>query len=244
MERAVKGGYWSLSLHPMENNDLRDQISKTLPTRAGPPTWLRGRGKSEVERSPSTRRPPSSPLALPSGWRLEVLEPPQDMAVGAGRQAHFSCTLSEVVPVGEATWYVNGTAVQPDDADWMVTADGSHHTLLLHRARAHHAGEVTFAARDAVASAQLTVLGGWLGCWTLPWVGRGRGFSSRSCCRLSMPPHTHTHPGTQPSHLETGAQAPFCPQAWGVICPSPHCTPESDPRAGGAVPHVRKCIPN
>nr|KAF6349259.1 hypothetical protein mMyoMyo1_011803 [Myotis myotis] len=93
------------------------------------------------------------------GWRLEVLEPPRDAAVGAGRQAHFSCTLSEVVPVGEATWYINGTAVQPDDVDWMVTADGSHHTLLLRRARPHHAGEVTFAARDAVASAQLTVLG-------------------------------------------------------------------------------------
>lgn len=86
--------------------------------------------------------------------------------MGAGRQAHFSCTLSEAVPVGEATWYINGAAVQPDDEDWTVTADGSHHTLLLRRARPHHAGEVTFAARDAVASAQLTVLGVWLGCWT------------------------------------------------------------------------------
>lgn len=67
--------------------------------------------------------------------------------------------------MGEATWYVNGAAVQPDDADWTVTADGSQHALLLHRARPHHAGEVTFAARDAVASARLTVLGG---CWGLP----------------------------------------------------------------------------
>ncbi|XP_070426092.1 obscurin isoform X23 [Equus przewalskii] len=93
------------------------------------------------------------------GWRLQVLEPPQDAAVPAGGQARFSCALSEAVPVGEATWYVNGAAVQPDDADWTVTADGSQHALLLHRARPHHAGEVTFAARDAVASARLTVLG-------------------------------------------------------------------------------------
>lgn len=197
---------------------------------------LRGRGRGEGERSPSTKRPPSwsraHTLAPPSGWRLEVLEPPRDAAVRAGRQAHFSCTLSEVVPVGEATWYINGTAVQPDDVDWMVTADGSHHTLLLRRARPHHAGEVTFAARDAVASAQLTVLGGWLGCWTLPWVGRGGGSSSRSYCRLSVSPH----PGAQPSLPETGAQAPVCSQAWGVICPSPHCTPESDPRAEGLCP--------
>ncbi|XP_066122285.1 obscurin isoform X2 [Saccopteryx bilineata] len=94
-----------------------------------------------------------------TGWRLEVLEPPRDMAVPVGKQAHFSCTLSEVVPVGEVTWYINGAAVQQDDANWMVTADGNHHTLLLRRACPHHAGEVTFAARDAVASAWLTVLG-------------------------------------------------------------------------------------
>uniref|UniRef100_A0A8C3YS51 Obscurin n=1 Tax=Catagonus wagneri TaxID=51154 RepID=A0A8C3YS51_9CETA len=93
------------------------------------------------------------------GWRLEVLEAPQDVTVRTGAQASFSCVLSEAVPVGEATWYLNGAAVQPDDPDWTVTADGSHHALLLRRAQPHHAGEVTFAARDAVASAQLTVLG-------------------------------------------------------------------------------------
>ncbi|XP_057396424.1 obscurin [Balaenoptera acutorostrata] len=93
------------------------------------------------------------------GWRLEVLEAPRDTAVLAGGRASFSCTLSETVPVGEATWYINGAPVQPDDADWTVTAEGSQHTLLLHRAQLHHAGEVTFAARDAVASARLTVLG-------------------------------------------------------------------------------------
>ncbi|XP_032704376.1 obscurin [Lontra canadensis] len=93
------------------------------------------------------------------GWRLDVLEPLQDATVRAGVQAHFTCTLSEAVPVGEATWYINGAAVQPDDPDWMVTAEGSHHALLLRSAQMHHAGEVTFAARDAVASARLTVLG-------------------------------------------------------------------------------------
>ncbi|KAF3815626.1 hypothetical protein GH733_016518 [Mirounga leonina] len=93
------------------------------------------------------------------GWRLDVLEPPRDATVRAGGRASFGCTLSEAVSVGEATWYINGAAVQPDDPDWMVTADGSHHTLLLRAAQPHHAGEVTFAARDAVASARLTVLG-------------------------------------------------------------------------------------
>uniref|UniRef100_A0A0D9RVE4 non-specific serine/threonine protein kinase n=1 Tax=Chlorocebus sabaeus TaxID=60711 RepID=A0A0D9RVE4_CHLSB len=93
------------------------------------------------------------------GWRLEILEPLKNATVRAGAQALFTCTLSEVVPVGEASWYINGAAVQPDDADWTVTADGSHHALLLRSAQLLHAGEVTFACRDAVASARLTVLG-------------------------------------------------------------------------------------
>uniref|UniRef100_A0A8D2EBC5 Obscurin n=1 Tax=Theropithecus gelada TaxID=9565 RepID=A0A8D2EBC5_THEGE len=93
------------------------------------------------------------------GWRLEILEPLKNVVVRAGAQALFTCTLSEVVPVGEASWYINGAAVQPDDADWTVTADGSHHALLLRSAQLLHAGEVTFACRDAVASARLTVLG-------------------------------------------------------------------------------------
>uniref|UniRef100_A0A2K5ZW44 non-specific serine/threonine protein kinase n=1 Tax=Mandrillus leucophaeus TaxID=9568 RepID=A0A2K5ZW44_MANLE len=93
------------------------------------------------------------------GWRLEILEPLKNAVVRAGAQALFTCTLSEVVPVGEASWYINGAVVQPDDADWTVTADGSHHALLLRSAQLLHAGEVTFACRDAVASARLTVLG-------------------------------------------------------------------------------------
>uniref|UniRef100_A0A8C6S235 Obscurin n=1 Tax=Nannospalax galili TaxID=1026970 RepID=A0A8C6S235_NANGA len=93
------------------------------------------------------------------GWRLEVLEPPQDISVRAGAQARFTCMLSEAVPVGEATWYINGAAIQPNDVDWTVTADGNHHALQLNNAQPQHAGEVTFAARDAVASARLSVLG-------------------------------------------------------------------------------------
>lgn len=98
---------------------------------------------------------------LPTGWRLEVLEPPQDASVKAGMQVCFTCILSEAVPVGEATWYINGAAIHPDDTDWTVTADGSHHALTLSNAQPQHAGEVTFAARDAVASARLSVLGEW-----------------------------------------------------------------------------------
>ena len=121
----------------------------------------------------------------------------------AGGQASFSCTLSETVPVGEATWYINGASVQPDDADWTVAADGSHHALLLRRAQPHHAGEVTFAAHDAIASARLTVLGGWLGpACRSPGPGSGGGgwgathFHFRSCWGLSAAPHAEWARGT------------------------------------------------
>lgn len=87
----------------------------------------------------------------------------------AREQAHFRCVLSEAVPVGDVSWYLNGVAVQPDDADWTVTADGCQHGLLLCSAQLHHAGEVTFAAREAVATARLSVLGKVVPLW---WVGR------------------------------------------------------------------------
>lgn len=182
--------------------------------------------------------PSSCSGPCPTGWRLEVLEPPRDTAVQVGSQAHFNCTLSEVVLVGEATWYINGVAVQLDDADWTVTADGSHHTLLLRCARPHHTGEVTFAARDAVVSARLTVLGGWLallvllGCWTCRWVGRvGRFQPQKLLGALRVPPPrvdcthslfvTETHdphflrqsPNTAAHRLGGGLPAPsLCPR--------------------------------
>lgn len=123
----------------------------------GDPVGRAGLALSEPSYTPAFIPP------LTAGWCLEVLEAPKDVVVRAGTQARFTCVLSEALPVGEATWYINGTAVLPDN-DWTVTADGSHHTLLLHNAQLHHAGEVTFAARDAVTSARLSVLGGWFVC--------------------------------------------------------------------------------
>lgn len=150
----------------------------------------RGGGGELSQRLPLV--PFSRPRLHHAGWRLEVLEPPRDVVVLMGGQAHFRCALSEAVSVGEATWYINGAAVQPDEADWTVTAEGSHHALLLRCAQPHHAGEVTFAARDAVASARLTVLGGWLAYWlqlkfrALLCVGRSGRFQPQ---RLLGAPH-------------------------------------------------------
>lgn len=163
------------------------------------------------------KRPPlvkcSRPRPRPAGWRLEVLEAPRDEVVRMGGQAHFSCSLSEAVPVGEATWYINGAAVQPNDTDWTVTAEGSHHALLLRSAQPHHAGEVTFAARDAVASARLTVLGGWLAHWlqlrfrALLCVGRGGRFQPQRLLGRSVGAASAGGGLSPPPWVGSGAQS-------------------------------------
>ncbi|XP_028934062.1 obscurin [Ornithorhynchus anatinus] len=99
----------------------------------------------------------SSASLTVKGWRLELVRPPRDAEVRAGDSATFGCQLSEPVPAGEVTWYLNGAEVQPGP-DWALTADGPRYTLTLRRAQDHHAGEVTFAAREAVATARLSVL--------------------------------------------------------------------------------------
>lgn len=188
-------------------------------------------------------------LPCPTGWRLEVLEAPQDVTVRAGGQASFSCTLSETVPVGEATWYINGASVQPDDADWTVAADGSHHALLLHRAQPHHAGEVTFAAHDAVASARLTVLGGWLGpacrssgpgLWGR-WVG-GRGISTSEAVGGCLWPHRRSGLG---AHTSYDSSAPLSAlqedEAEGAAA---HRTREQTPAWAGLRVQAACCCPD
>lgn len=213
---------WASSSARGRGRGWRDLVAQEFPNRASRPP-LR----------PRAHRNPPPPPTPPTGWRLDVLEPPQDAVVRAGGQARFSCTLSEAVPVGEATWYINGAAVQPDDPDWMVTADGVHHALLLRGAQPHHAGEVTFAARDAVASARLTVLGEWLGTSA---AGRGGAllFQPQGLPGLLRGPL----PGGLRAHSLPGSQAPrplLAQTVWaaehsgspalGTDCPTPtpHC---------------------
>ena len=97
-------------------------------------------------------------LAILSGWRLEFLQPLTDTTVTAGDRAVFSCVLSEAVPIHEVAWYVNDVDIQPDE-HWGIEAEGNSYKLILKKAQAHHSGEVTFAARDAIVSAKLSVIG-------------------------------------------------------------------------------------
>ncbi|XP_009579708.1 PREDICTED: obscurin-like [Fulmarus glacialis] len=91
------------------------------------------------------------------GWRLQILQPPTDVEVSPGEKATFSCVLSEAVPIAEVAWYSNDMEIQSDE-DWEVQADGNKYKLLLKKAQPHHSGEVTFASREAIASAKLSVI--------------------------------------------------------------------------------------
>ncbi|XP_019363471.1 PREDICTED: obscurin [Gavialis gangeticus] len=91
------------------------------------------------------------------GWRLEFLKPIVDTEVLVEDQATFSCLLSEAVPVSEIAWYINDMEIQPDE-NWEIQVDGNSYKLILKKAQLHHSGEVTFASRDAIASAKLSVI--------------------------------------------------------------------------------------
>ncbi|XP_062979003.1 obscurin [Elgaria multicarinata webbii] len=92
------------------------------------------------------------------GWRLEFLQPLTDITVTAGDRAVFNCVLSEAVPVNEVAWYINDVDIQPDE-NWGIEAEENSYKLILKKAQLRHSGEVTFAAREAIASAKLTVIG-------------------------------------------------------------------------------------
>ncbi|XP_010131919.1 PREDICTED: obscurin-like [Buceros rhinoceros silvestris] len=91
------------------------------------------------------------------GWRLQILQPLTDVEVSPGEKATFSCVLSEAVPVHEVAWYCNDVEIQSDE-DWEIQADGNKYKLILKKAQPHHSGEVTFASREAIATAKLSVI--------------------------------------------------------------------------------------
>ncbi|XP_053913945.1 obscurin isoform X12 [Cuculus canorus] len=91
------------------------------------------------------------------GWRLQILQPLKDVEVPSGEKATFTCVLSEAVPINEVAWYSNDIEIQSDE-DWEVQADGNKYKLILKKAQPHHSGEVTFASREAITSAKLSVI--------------------------------------------------------------------------------------
>ncbi|XP_073720229.1 obscurin isoform X35 [Misgurnus anguillicaudatus] len=90
-------------------------------------------------------------------WQVKVVKPLEDKTAIAGEQVEFTCVLNEAVPESEVTWYANSVELQRDDS-WTMRVSGSSYSLILKKANAQPTQEITFAARDALSMAKLTVI--------------------------------------------------------------------------------------
>ncbi|XP_031665698.1 obscurin isoform X6 [Oncorhynchus kisutch] len=91
------------------------------------------------------------------GWQLDVVSGLEDKVAVVGETLEFSCMLTEPVPEAEVAWYSNGSELKADDT-WGMRADGCSYHLVLRQAPAMPPQEITFAARDAISMAKLTII--------------------------------------------------------------------------------------
>ncbi|KAM8849467.1 obscurin isoform 3-T3 [Spinachia spinachia] len=90
-------------------------------------------------------------------WQLDVVKALEDKVAAVGEKVEFCVELTEPVPTAEVAWYTNGVEIKPGDL-WATRADGRSYRLVLRRAPLLPLQEITFAARDALSLAKLTVI--------------------------------------------------------------------------------------
>nr|XP_046264945.1 obscurin isoform X16 [Scatophagus argus] len=91
------------------------------------------------------------------GWQLDVVKGLEDKVAAVGETAEFCVELTEPVPASEVAWYANGVEIRPSDL-WTMRADGCSYRLVLRQAPLLPQQEITFAARDALSLAKLTII--------------------------------------------------------------------------------------
>ncbi|XP_053185436.1 obscurin [Scomber japonicus] len=91
------------------------------------------------------------------GWQLEVVKGLEDKVAAVGEKVEFCVELTEPVPGAEVAWYANGIELKPSDL-WAMRADGCSYCLVLRQAPLLPQQEITFAARDALSLAKLTIV--------------------------------------------------------------------------------------
>ncbi|XP_061652380.1 obscurin isoform X6 [Phyllopteryx taeniolatus] len=91
------------------------------------------------------------------GWQLGVKRHLEDMVAVVGERVEFSVELTEPVPVAEVVWYANGVELKPGDL-WIARNDGCRYRLILRQAPLTPQQEITFAARDALSLAKLSII--------------------------------------------------------------------------------------
>ena len=78
-----------------------------------------------------------------------------------GEKVEFCVELTEPVPMAEVAWYANGVELKANES-WAMRADGCSYRLVLRQATALPQQEITFAAREALSLAKLTIISK---CW-------------------------------------------------------------------------------
>ncbi|KAM9322751.1 LOW QUALITY PROTEIN: obscurin [Pholidichthys leucotaenia] len=91
------------------------------------------------------------------GWKLDIVKGLEDRVAAVGEKVEFCVELNERVPATEVTWYANGVELKPSDL-WGMRADGRSYRLVLRQAPLLSQQEITFAARDALSLAKLTII--------------------------------------------------------------------------------------
>ncbi|XP_065810254.1 obscurin isoform X2 [Labrus bergylta] len=91
------------------------------------------------------------------GWQLDVVKGLEDKVAAVGEKVEFCVELNEPIPVAEVAWYTNGVELKPSDL-WAMRADGCSYRLVLRKAPLLPQQEITFAARDALSLAKLTII--------------------------------------------------------------------------------------
>ncbi|KAL0966229.1 hypothetical protein UPYG_G00292620 [Umbra pygmaea] len=99
----------------------------------------------------------TSAMLSVKGWQLDVVTGLEDKVAVVGEKVEFSCMLTEPLPEAEVVWYSNGVELKNNDT-WAMWADGCSYHLVLSRAPAGPPQEITFAARNAISIAKLTII--------------------------------------------------------------------------------------
>lgn len=81
----------------------------------------------------------------------------EDKVAAVGDKVEFCVELTEPVPSTEVAWYANGVEIKSSDL-WAMRADGCSYRLVLRQAPLLPQQEITFAARDALSLAKLTII--------------------------------------------------------------------------------------
>lgn len=96
-------------------------------------------------------------MFLQKGWQLKVVRALEDKIAIVGEKVEFCVELNEPVPAAEVAWYANGVEIKSSDP-WTRRADGHSYRLILRQAPLLPQQEITFAARDAISLAKLTII--------------------------------------------------------------------------------------